>query len=520
MVLVVGSGPAGVSGAKALLRQGRRVTMIDVGLNLEPARRALLDRIASREVEAWDPIEVAALKGHQPHDARGIQVKLAFGSDYPYRSATESLGLSIPDGTFKPSFARGGLSTVWGASAMPYNAHDLERWPITEQDLAPHYRAVGEWMPMAAGADDLAADHPHGSDSLDPPLPSNQARALLDRMNRSRDRLRRAGIRFGHSRIALRSRDCRRCGLCLYGCPYRLIYNASDTVDEMLSDPRFSYVPGVRVERLREGGGRVLVEGVDVSTGARCDFTGERCFLAAGIVATARIVLESSASYDRELEVIDSQYTLLPLAAMRTTPDITMERLHTLCQLYLEVDDPRISRHNMHCQLYTYSDLFHNMFASLLFGLPARLPFVERQILSRLMVALCYLHSDESSGLRIALSRPTNGKPGDLNVRFAINPCTQPTVLALARKLLRHSGDLGFVPLLPLINLAHPGRSYHSGGSFPMSHRPEGFRSDTLGRPLGWERIHLVDASVFPTIPAATITYTVMANAHRIATSA
>ena len=53
-----------------------------------------------------------------------------------------------------------------------------------------------------------------------------------------------------------------------------------------------------------------------------------------------------------------------------------------------------------------------------------------------------------------------------------------------------------------------------------MSHRPEGFRSDTLGRPLGWERIHLVDASVFPTIPAATITYTVMANAHRIATSA
>ena len=136
MFLVVGSGPAGVSGAKALLRQGRRVTMIDVGLNLEPVRRALLDRIASREVEAWDPIEVAALKGHQPHDARGIQVKLAFGSDYPYRSATESLGLSIPDGTFKPSFARGGLSTVWGASAMPYNAHDLERWPITEQDLA------------------------------------------------------------------------------------------------------------------------------------------------------------------------------------------------------------------------------------------------------------------------------------------------------------------------------------------------------------------------------------------------
>jgi choline dehydrogenase-like flavoprotein len=41
-----------------------------------------------------------------------------------------------------------------------------------------------------------------------------------------------------------------------------------------------------------------------------------------------------------------------------------------------------------------------------------------------------------------------------------------------------------------------------------------------LGRPAGWRRIHLVDASVFPTIPATTITYTAMANAHRIAAAA
>jgi ferredoxin len=374
-------------------------------------------------------------------------------------------------------------------------------------------------MPLAAAEDDLAADYPLGSESQDPPLPTRQARALLDQMDRSKCKLNRAGIRFGHSRIALRSRDCRRCGLCLHGCPYRLIYNSSDTVDEMLSDPRFTYVPGFRVERVSEGGGRVVAEGVDVATKARRSFTGERCFLASGIVATARIVLESSGNYDQELDIIDSQYTVLPLLAAHTTPNITKERLHTLCQLYLEVNEPRISRHNMHCQLYTYSGLFHQLFRSLLFGIPARLPFGERQLLSRLMVSLCYLHSDDSSGLRISLSRPAGGTCSRLSVRFAINPRTKPTVLALGRKLLRHSAHLGFVPLLPMINVACPGRGYHSGGTFAMSHRPEGFCSDTLGRPLGWKRIHIVDASVFPTIPAATITYTVMANAHRIASS-
>ena len=32
-----------------------------------------------------------------------------------------------------------------------------------------------------------------------------------------------------------------------------------------------------------------------------------------------------------------------------------------------------------------------------------------------------------------------------------------------------------------------------------------------------WNRIHLVDGAVFPSVPATTFTLTVMANAHRIA---
>jgi choline dehydrogenase-like flavoprotein len=44
--------------------------------------------------------------------------------------------------------------------------------------------------------------------------------------------------------------------------------------------------------------------------------------------------------------------------------------------------------------------------------------------------------------------------------------------------------------------------------------------SDRQGRPYGFERVHLVDASVFPSLPATTITLTVMANAHRIGSEA
>ena len=59
---------------------------------------------------------------------------------------------------------------------------------------------------------------------------------------------------------------------------------------------------------------------------------------------------------------------------------------------------------------------------------------------------------------------------------------------------------------------------YHVGGSLPMKAKPE---SDTdtniFGNPKGWKRIHVMDSSVFPSLPGTTIGLLAMANASRIA---
>ena len=49
-----------------------------------------------------------------------------------------------------------------------------------------------------------------------------------------------------------------------------------------------------------------------------------------------------------------------------------------------------------------------------------------------------------------------------------------------------------------------------------MSTAPTGNETDALGRPVGLSRVHAVDASVLPSIPASTITYSAMVNAARI----
>ena len=86
----------------------------------------------------------------------------------------------------------------------------------------------------------------------------------------------------------------------------------------------------------------------------------------------------------------------------------------------------------------------------------------------------------------------------------------------LTRKLIKLSTQTGVVPLPPLLEMGMAGRGYHSGGSFPMSADPGAGESDWLGRPHSMQRVHAVDATVLPSIPATTITFSAMANAFRI----
>src|SRR5262249_30660171 len=246
-----------------------------------------------------------------------------------------------------------------------------------------------------------------------PPLPSPQARRLLEHMEGRRARLERAGMRFGHARIAMRTSDCRRCGKCLIGCPYDLILNTRQILDRIRPEPRFRYLPGPVVRRVHERGDRVVVQAEDAGTGAARELTADRCFLAAGVLATARIVLESLRWRDRPLTLLDSQHSVLPLLGLRAVPDVEREELHTLCQVFLDVSDPHLSRHNINCQIYTYNNLYEEVLAKMV-GPLARTRWIRGALLGRIMVALCYLHSDESGRIRLRLDRRGGGRPDAL----------------------------------------------------------------------------------------------------------
>ena len=101
-VCVVGSGPAAVAAASALVEQGVDVTMIDVGLDLESESAALRARLYESPPEDWRPDDIAALKtGHRPA-ADGLPAKRTYGSDYPFRDAGQAAGVDREGGDARP----------------------------------------------------------------------------------------------------------------------------------------------------------------------------------------------------------------------------------------------------------------------------------------------------------------------------------------------------------------------------------------------------------------------------------
>jgi choline dehydrogenase-like flavoprotein len=242
-------------------------------------------------------------------------------------------------------------------------------------------------------------------------------------------------------------------------------------------------------------------------------------YVAAGVLSSTRMLLASLRAYDRPLTLKDSQYFLLPLLRYRPSPGVFGERLHTLSQAFVELFDPEVSEKSVHLQVYTYNEMYRQAIENSLRRAYRPLRFAADAFLRRFLLLQGFLHSDLSAEIQVKLRAARDGSPDTLLLEGRRNGRTDRALKKVVAKLGRSRALLRAVPLSPLMKVGEPGRSFHAGGTLPMRGEPGEFETDVLGRPAGFERVHVVDSSVFPTINASPITLTVMANAHRIASA-
>jgi len=521
--LIVGSGPAAAGVALALVDDpDQQVIVLDIGHRVGDDRRRIIDRLAGASPAKWDERDVDAIRA-QPVGARvkGLPQKRSYGSDYPFEDVGQLQGVDA-DGHVNRSVvsgAYGGLSNVWGSQVMPFTRATFTRWPVSYDEMVPHYRAILSEIPYAGEEDALAAQFPLLGDAAPLPRLAPRSTAVLEAFERHRSELEGIGVTVGRARLAFSAGSCVRCGLCMTGCPYSLIYSSAQTFDRLRAARRVTYHDGLVAVEVGQDGTTPFVVAQELGTDRLQRFDADRVYLACGSVGTTRLVLSSLGVFDQDVELGESAQFVVPMASRRPVPDPTRVTEFTLNQFNMAITLDDIGLDVAQVHFYPHNPAMEDALPGPL-RTPAGRP-LGIQALRRLTVGLGYLPSWESPRLRMRVTPPSAGGrlagihlSGDERTT-AGNPMFRKVTL----RMLQAAARLDLWPVVPMASISAPGKSYHFGGSLPHRTAPADgpLTTDRLGRLSAWSKVHMVDASVFPTVPATTFTLTIMANAHRIA---
>jgi ferredoxin len=522
-LLIVGSGPAAAGAALAAVEHPEvEITMIDIGGRLERPNQEAVDRMSGAAVADWSTEDVVTIS-RQPVDSDlpGLPEKRAFGSDFPFRDFGQRAPLrSRGVNEAIVSGAYGGFSNTWGAQFMPFTDATFDDWPIAAEEMRSHYAKVLRRIPLAAEEDDLAELFPLLAEADPLPRLSPRSAATLDRYARHRQRLRASGVLMGRARLAFQASRCVRCGLCMTGCPHSLIYSAAQTITALREDSRITYRDGLLALRVEDGPDSATVVVKHLESGRLERLSADRVMLAAGAIGTSRLVLGSLGMFDQPVPVRESPQFQLPFLSARPVADPRGAPDFTLNQFNMVIRHDPTDRDVSQLHFYTYNPAFEEALPGPLRS--DRAEPLRRQMLRRICVALGYLPSWAAPEFAMSVRPPTDdGSLPELvlEAKDGGSPLKNPMMRQVARRVTAAAPLLDLWPILPALRMSAGGKSYHWGGIFPHAESGSRLSSDPLGRVAPWQRVHLVDSAVLPTVPATTFALTVMANAHRIVDS-
>lgn len=528
-VTVVGSGPSGVHFALSLLEKGYRVHMIDVGRSGEdpPAPEVPLEQLTE---ELGDPVRYFLGEEFESVSLPGP------GVEYYGFPPSKTFVFDAPEGAdyradgFAPlsSFARGGLARVWTGSVYPFNDDDLADFPFSYDDLAPHYATAARRIGVTGRPDDLDRFFPLHP-GLDEPLRLDPHSDLLLRTyERKRDRLRRdLGFSMGHARLAVLSRShgergpCEYLGRCLWGCPVESLYTPDQTLRECRRHEGFRYTDGHFVERFRVGDGR-RVAGVvarRLEDGRRREFDVATLALAAGALSSSRIFLDSleraTGRRPRLEGLMDNRQVLLPFVNLRRLGAPYEPGQYQYHQLAAGLETDRAEEYVHVLVTALGTGMAHPVVESVPLDVRGSVA-AFRSVRSALGLLNVNFHDRRRTDCFMEWAPGPEGT-GEAYIRYRPPEDEERRIRAACRRIRRALLRLGCVVPPGTAHVRPMGSSVHYAGTLPMARRGGSLTVTPSCRSNDFENLYLVDGATFPFLPSKNITFTLMANAIRVA---
>ena len=524
-VIVVGSGASGVSAAWPLVAAGVRVTMIDVG-HTDAAYAGLIPEAPFEELRRTDAGQHRYFLGDRCEGIPFGGVRVGAQLTPPRGFIARDVARLTPSesGAFGglESLAMGGLASGWGAAVSPFGEEDLAWCPVPFGEMLPHYAAVAGLMGVCGEAGDDLTPFVGDLPGMLPPSEIDSAGAkILARYEGARAAVRAAGLHLGRARLAVCSREHRGRGphrgldMDFWSDAARAVYRPRWTLEELKALPGFTYASGLLATGFRDHPDRVEVTARRIDGGGDETWSAARLVLAAGTLGTARIVLRSMGALGRRVPLVVNPYTYAPCLNLGMIGKRPVDRRHSLSQVMGFFEPPRTgsgSAEPLQVQIYSYRSL-------LTFKLMKDAPLAYREGLVAMralepVLSIVGLHHADSPHEGKGLTLEATAEGDRLRIEYTPTRAEAAVRDRAERAALRVLRKVGLVAI-KRIRPGH-GASIHYAGPFPMRASPGALECDRDCRLEGTGRVHLADGAAFARLPAKGLTFTMMANAHRV----
>lgn len=527
-VIVVGSGPAGALAASRLLDQGLRVRMLDVAHDDDVARSRVPD-LPFSEIRRSDPEQHRYFLGEAGEGVPTGEIRVGAQLTAPRQFVTRDADRLLPvrGDDFEPmqSLALGGLGAAWGAAAFTWTPGELRSAGIGCADFSRYYDEVASRIGVSgAPEDDASALGFAGVREHQPALEIDSgAERILEAYLARRDSFRARGLHVGRTPLAVLSRPLgdRSANpyfdMDFWSDSRRSVFRPRYLVEDLERSPGFRFVRGQLVTRFEDVDGGVLVRALDVATNQPSLHRARRLLLCAGAINSARIALHSLDAFGARAPILCNPYLYMPCIQWRMLGRSARDRRHSLSQL-VALYEPRDAPDDLiSVQLYGYRSL-------LLFKLAKEMPLpgwagvlTARVLLNSLVIAGLH-HSDAPGASKSMRIEPRAGAPLP-EVVFEYTASQEEGHRRRSREdeVIRLLRSLGLLPFARM----HPGAasSIHYAGTLPIDGEAgtATFTTDLRGCLRARPRVFVGDSATFRHLPAKGLTFTIMANALRVA---
>lgn len=522
--IIIGSGLSGV--AAALKLKPMKTLMLDSGV-LSPAPLFSKKNIYQERRNGKDLFEGLIGKSYELFEGsddyispklKGPQMR------YLWKKVKQAPHDKLINFDAIISYARGGLANAWGAGVLRYTNRDLQEFPFNAEDLDCYYDELTDHIGIAGERDDLEPFFGSAKGLL-PSLPlSPIAETVFKKYYKKKSTQNKKNIFIGRPRLAVLSEEYHHRPAYqsllqdFFQGDNLSVYHPTITLKELCKEKTFEYKAGFLITQFSEERDKVKVVAKNLLTNSLEIFYAKKIFIGAGAINTARIVLQSFNDYTTRLPLLDNPVGFVPFLDLSKVGRSFPENVFPGAELMIVYDGENYSEPIQASVYGLYGPMRSDLMAELPFAFRSNISAVKYLggAMGMLQVffpdKMCsdnYLQLQHTGGLTINHKIVNRKKYLDRHENYTVRP------------FLNMLRSMNYVACSSLCKFPVAGSSIHYAGSLPMRQDVQhSYETDRDGKLSKTRSIYIIDAANFPYLPSKNHSFTMMANAMRIADKA